>query len=38
MKFKPALNIVLGIAAEIFYVFFIMLVAFLICWAIYFKR
>jgi len=37
MRFKPALNIFFGIATELLYVFSIMLAAFLICLAIYFK-
>jgi len=37
MRFKPALNAVFGIITEIFYVLVIMLAAFFICWALYFK-
>jgi len=37
MRLKPALNIIFGITTEILYVAAIMLAAFLICTAIYFK-
>jgi len=37
MQFKPALNIIFGIATELLYVFSIMLAALLICLAIYLK-
>jgi|GEM_PF-1053473 len=37
MKFKPALNIIFGIATELLYVFSIMLAALLICLVTYFK-
>jgi len=38
MKLKPTLNIVLGITIEILYVGLIMLLAFLICWAISIRK
>lgn len=37
MKVKPVLNTVFGITTEVLYVFVILLAAFLICLAIYFK-
>jgi hypothetical protein len=38
MKVKLPLNIVLGITTEVLYALFIMVSAFIVCLALYFKR